>query len=818
MLVSKELLEKQFRLEEESVQLGVKRYREQVRNTPVSEMPPGLALMYRTIEPFAKALQDFVERTGRGGARTHQTRDFLKQLDYHDTAYIVSKLLINQIAQVKNIQTVAQQVFDALADHMEYLKILEQYPNYLEAIEKRLNQINSGQAHRRTTILHAKRHRLGIEDTDWSSVDKTHVGTKIIEIFIESTGLVERVQGENSQWLLQGTPEAIEWIIKHHARCELLSPVFLPMVVPPVPWEGMFGGGFLTNHDTWRVPLVRTTDRKALAALEEHDMPEVYKAINSIQNVAWRINTDVLKVLQEVHRLDNGLAGLPRAEEIPLPPTPWTSDEEFEHLKEHHPEVVNDWRASAREVYQRRIQERSKLLQLAHKLWLAEKFQDEERIYFVWTMDFRGRMYPVQTFLTPQGDDVAKGLLEFADGKPLGERGVYWLKVHLANCYGVDKVSFDDRVAWVEEHHDLILDSARNPLGGQRFWAEADEPWQFLAGCFEYLGFTEQGYDFVSHLPIAMDGSCNGLQHFSAMLLDEVGGKATNLVPMDKPQDVYTEVMKVVIEKVNHDAEHGKDAETREMARLWKGKIDRDIVKRPVMTVPYGVKLYGIKDQLVQELRKRDISYLDCEDPYKPCVYLANVLWESIGEVVVASRKAMDWLQEVAGIASKVSDDGIRWVTPAGFLVHQRYAKQQAKTIRTFWGASRVRVQLTVNTDTDKLDKVRQRNGISPNFVHSLDASHLMTTINMLRDIGVDDFVAVHDSYATHASNVDSMHQVLRKAFVRQYSQLDVLADFKMQIENQLRENSEEAVELPDIPPKGMLDIQAVADSLYFFA
>ena len=112
---------------------------------------------------------------------------------------------------------------------------------------------------------------------------------------------------------------------------------------------------------------------------------------------------------------------------------------------------------------------------LVHKLWVADKFKEDEAIYYVWTLDWRGRLYPIQPYLNPQGDDVAKSLLEFAEGKPLGERGAYWLKVHLANCYGVDKVSYDDRIAWVEEHHELILDSAKNPLDGQRFWTEADD-------------------------------------------------------------------------------------------------------------------------------------------------------------------------------------------------------------------------------------------------------------------------------------------------------------------------------------------------------
>jgi len=40
---------------------------------------------------------------------------------------------------------------------------------------------------------------------------------------------------------------------------------------------------------------------------------------------------------------------------------------------------------------------------------------------------------------------VPRGLLRFAEAKPLGERGLRWLFIHLANVYGKDKLSFRDR-------------------------------------------------------------------------------------------------------------------------------------------------------------------------------------------------------------------------------------------------------------------------------------------------------------------------------------------------------------------------------------
>lgn len=52
----------------------------------------------------------------------------------------------------------------------------------------------------------------------------------------------------------------------------------------------------------------------------------------------------------------------------------------------------------------------------------------------------------------------------FGESKPLGERGLRWLKIHLANLYGFDKANFDERENFVMERLDDIYDSAENPL------------------------------------------------------------------------------------------------------------------------------------------------------------------------------------------------------------------------------------------------------------------------------------------------------------------------------------------------------------------
>jgi DNA-directed RNA polymerase len=299
------------------------------------------------------------------------------------------------------------------------------------------------------------------------------------------------------------------------------------------------------------------------------------------------------------------------------------------------------------------------------------------------------------------------------------------------------------------------------------------------------------------------------------MLRDEIGGKATNLIPAAKPSDIYGEVAKVAAEIIRKDAEEGSQE-----AVVWLGKMDRKLTKRNTMTLPYGVTTWGMRDQLVAEvedlLAKGKLT-LATDDVFKACRYLADVNNTAISQVVVAARKAMDWLQHTAKI---VASDGlpITWTSPVGFPIQQRYLKYANKVMdMTF---SKVRLQLAYSEETSNIDASRMSMGISPNFVHGCDAAHLMKTINLCSDNeDIQHFSMIHDSYGTHAGSIDELSFNLRKAFIMQYSS-NVLDDFRKTIIGQLKAAGREdlAGEIRPLPDYGNLDLEAVMDSEYFFA
>lgn len=807
-----EKFQRQLELENEGIHAGIKAYRDSVQAGKIGELPPGVAMMKHAMEPMINAIEEFL-KPARGASRMAAVKEFLKrvQVSNEELAFLTLKTCLQSIGGKVKLQTAAINLTGMIVDQHEYAKFKSAHKGYLKRMEQDLSV--ASQRHRRTVVMLKKR-ALGVNDDRFEQEDRLVVGCKLIELCILATGLIEKTL-VNDVYVLQGSEKAEAWVDRVNDRCELLNPVLLPMIITPKAWTGVEGGGYFSNVATLKFKIVKTRNRKALTELATHAMPQVYEALNTIQDTPWRINKRVYEVMEALWTGGSTLGGLPERERKELPRKPWSSDEEFERMKVEQPEAVIAWKRAASNIYEGFIRNKSKRTAAAMKLRTADRFLEEVQMFFPHVLDWRCRVYPVTSYVNPQSDDLGKGLIEFSKGLPTGEAGLRWIKIQLANTYGYDKAPFEDRIKWVDAHEKEILDSADNPLDGYRFWCAVDEegrpladsPYCFLAACFEYADYLKDPQGHITHLPIAQDGSCSGLQHFSAMLLDSVGGSAVNLLPSETPQDIYMRVADRVIDIVNRDA-----AEGNESAKAWQGKIDRTITKRAVMTSPYGAKKFGFKDQLLQELKKRGEDYLGQADNYTACIYLAEKLWEAIGQVVIAARDAMEWLQEVAKVVSE-ADIPLRWTTPIGFKARQEYLKVSTKRVCTFWGSTRV--ELTLATDTDKMDSRKQANGIAPNFVHSMDGSHLMKTVLACKAQGITDFAMIHDSFGTHACNSDILAVTLRDTFVEQYSG-DVLEAFRTEVVSQLSEELQ--AKLPPVPLKGNLDLEAVKLSKYFFA
>ncbi|AAP58699.1 32L [Xanthomonas phage Xp10] len=544
---------------------------------------------------------------------------------------------------------------------------------------------------------------------------------------------------------------------------------YLPCVEQPMPWTSYASGGWHTAEMRRLMPYVIKGKGEYHKALQAADLSQELACINSLQRTAWRVNARMLDALDQI-------AGKISIDEIVAVP----DADAPRWLKEEHRKTKNRYK-QVRTV--------------------ANKFLAYPAIYFVYFCDFRGRKYAMGSGINPQGSDLQKCLLEFAKGMPLkDQQAVDWFMITGSNRYGFDKCSLADRVQWCHDNHNEIIACAEDPLTGL-FWKGASKPLQFLAWCFEYAAFIEQGPAFVSRVSADMDGTCNGLQHFSAMLRDEIGAAATNLVPADLPSDIYAIVARKTQERLQ-DAERDPDG----LVEKWlQHGINRSITKRSTMTLPYGSTRFSsagfVRDDY---LLKGKAPEFDSSEHNKAAQLLSTFIWPAIGETVVKAREGMDWLQTAAKQAIKQGAPALSWTTPTGFPVHQVYNVMEIKKVRTkLAGAAQIRVYLP----GDVADPKKHAAGAAPNFVHSMDASHLTATVNACAAVGIKDFAMIHDSYAVHCCHATTLARVLREEFVKMYTGHDVLAEFA----------ASTGVDLPR-PEPGSLDLGQVMEAEFFFS
>ena len=862
------LAREQLALEHEAYELGEKRFLKMLeRQAQAGELADNAAakpLVATLVPRMAERVKTWIdesfyvtdtetgEKKGRKGKRSLSQR-ILKECKPEVVAFVTIKCILGGLTTTGAtvVQRLASTVGKSLEEEMRFGRIrdLEQKhfkKNVKEQLEKRVGHVYKKAF---LQVVEADMLSKGLMGGDawssWNAEDTIQVGVKCIELLIESTGLVELereghgIAGVDSE-NVKLADEYMDIITKRAGALAGIAPMHQPCVVPPKPWTGVIGGGYWANG---RKPLalVRTHSKKALMRYEDVHMPEVYKAVNLAQNTPWKVNKKVLAVVNQVTKWQHcPVSDVPAQEREELPQRPDDMDT--------NPESLKAWKKAAAAVYRKDKARVSRRLSLEFMLAQANKFANHKAIWFPQNLDWRGRVYAVPMF-NPQGNDMTKGLLTLAKGKPIGAEGFYWLKIHGANTAGVDKVTFPERIKFIEDNHENIMACAKSPLENT-WWAEQDSPFCFLAFCFEYAGVQSHGLGYVCSLPLAFDGSCSGIQHFSAMLRDEVGGRAVNLLPSDKVQDIYgivaarvnemlleasvggtADEVETIVNKDTGEITERLKVGTAKLAAQWLAYgVNRKVTKRSVMTLAYGSKEFGFRQQVLEDTVQPAIdngSGLMFTQPNQAAGYMAKLIWEAVSVTVVAAVEAMNWLKSSAKLlAAEVKDkDGtvlrarcaVHWVTPDGFPVWQEYRKPvQARLNLMFLG--QFRLQPTINTNKDSgIDAHKQESGIAPNFVHSQDGNHLrMTVVHAHEAYGIESFALIHDSFGTIPADAANLFKAVRETMVSTYEENDVLADFYDQFADQLHETQLE--KMPELPAKGSLNLQDILKSDFAFA
>jgi DNA-directed RNA polymerase len=774
-----------------------------------ADNPYAQAVYRKFVLPLAGAISGEQE-AARGRGRKPGHLSLLAPLHPEATALVVVRAALQHLLGRKFDN--ARMLIAALGEAAYHEHLLEHF----SALEPQLfHQISRGFAQR---LSRDERRRLNlVRDAaarctpprvlpEWDTADIERLGTWMADA-LATLGMLTietRSLGKSHTVLVSAITEETVALIEdiRHDAIES-SPYFLPCIEPPKDWVRYDDGGWHTEEMRRLTPYAVKSSAMGREELEQADLSESLAALNAMQGTAWRINRRILETLAALGgKVD--LGEVLAQGEHPRPSKPeWLANKmDAEDMTEEQLKEFRSWKKETAQWYSTTRERVIKWGRYRQAMSVARRFEEQDRIYFVYFCDFRDRKYALTSGVSPQGSDLQKALLEFADGSPVRtHEAKRWFRITGANRYGYDKDDLNGRVAWTYEHHDSILACAKD-AAVCLWWLEADKPLQFLAWCYEYADMCEQGEAFVSRISVGMDGSCNGLQNFSAVLRDEVGGRATNLVASPKPRDIYNQVAVRVAELLKEAPEDEQGYKARWLAH----GMNRKIVKRSVMTLPYGSTRFSCSEFIAADyLSEGYVPEFDPTENLKAASYLSHFVWRAIGDVVVKAREAMDWLQASASEVIAGGASRVMWVTPTGFPVVQVYWEQSARQINTKLCG---RQKLLVRSPTSKPDKRRHRNGIAPNFVHSLDASHLTRVAVALRAAGIKDMHMVHDDFGVRPADAERLYHTIREEFLRMYSEADPVADFR----------SRYPTECGPPPSRGTLDLTEVLNSPFFFS
>ena len=328
------------------------------------------------------------------------------------------------------------------------------------------------------------------------------------------------------------------------------------MMCPPQPWTNLNDGGYLSPRRKQQFPLMvlRKVRRSERARIREEftaeKMPKVFAWVNYMQSISFEMHIPTFRAIQKVWAEGGATMGLPRREKPIKPASPFGDTWDKASASPEELEAFKAWKRAATDYYTNLKEWRGHVLEFSGLLKMAKR--EGQPQWFPVMLDTRGRLYYNGT-PNPQGSDMAKAVLHFHEKRPLGRRGLFWLKVQIANSLGYDKKRPAAKVAYVDSIWRRLEAALDAPADNAEVWG-TDAPWCAYAASWELREALRCRHPetYETGIPVHMDATCSGLQHFSALLRDEVGGRYVNLFDTggEEKEDIYRKTSEVAMSAI----------------------------------------------------------------------------------------------------------------------------------------------------------------------------------------------------------------------------------------------------------------------------
>ena len=772
-------IDEQIKHERAAIAQGLERLRENTKRLEEKDYASASIYGITTIDALLPLVVERIKETNERIHSRHNGRlfkeihQYLADIEPLAAAAITCKITIDKVFSIKEGSNQLTRISEAIGKGVENECQMRHYekhaPGLLQTLKKNYWHKSIG-TDQKVVVIQTLMNRYEVQRwSTWGAANRVRLGGWLLDCLLYTSKWFDKTterKGRKTVNCVIPTPEfiAIKGEVMYNA--ELFSPLAWPMLIEPNDWTPEKPGGYLLNEVIRGHDMVRRSNTSPI----QGERP--FEFLNKIQKVAYTLNPFVVEVAEILQRKGRSVGKFQPICNHDLPPKPYDIAENAEARKAY--------RRITAEVLNRQAHEFKKSCRTRMTMETVERFKNKERWFLPWSYDYRGRIYPIPAFLTPQDTDFGKSLIRFADESFMDDEAERWLRFQVATTYGLDKETLDERLSWTyRAEHEIEL-IATDPIGNIPLWEGAEEPWQFLAACEEFYSCVIKRDRISTGLPIAIDATCSGLQILAGLAKDKATAQLVNVLPSDKPQDAY----KVI-------AETSKPNIPLKLRPDW----DRKCTKRTVMTIPYNAKPFSNRSYIREALKDKELE-VDKEE----LTQTVNAVREAMNVIVPGPMKVMKWIESEVSNAIKRGATELEWVTPSGFIVHQEIFKKNIERIELqVLGLCKMKV---ATGDTAEVDKARHKAATAPNLIHSLDASLLcLSALDFNHPIAL-----IHDSVLCRATDMSELSRIVREKYMHLFAEHDYLTDFA----NQIGAETEPPI-IGDLKP------ESVIESTYFF-
>jgi DNA-directed RNA polymerase len=771
-------IDEQVQLERDQIAQGLKRLHGNTtqleQKSYASASVYGIASIDILLPLVVKRLEDTRTRLtkGQAGIGFKDIQQYLIELEPLAAAAIALKLTFDKIFSFKEGSDQLASVCDAIGHAVEdecQMRFYERSaPGLLNVLKKKYWHSSSG-THQRLSNIRRPMNAVDVKWDAWGRANRVKLGAWLLDCIIaESHWFTKEMRQERRKRVnyVVPTPEFMSIKDKVMRDAELFAPLAWPMLIEPNDWTNDRAGGYLLNE------VMRGHDmvRRGKVGCIQGETPIEF--LNKIQKVPFTLNPFVVKVAEELDRLERAVGKFLPIVNHDLPPKPVDIAENKESRKKYRQEAAQTMNLNAQEF--------KKSCRTRMTMEAVKRFKNVPKFYIPWSFDYRGRAYPIPAFLTPQDTDFGKSLLVFAEGSYTTDESDEWLAFQVATTYGLDKAPMVERIEWARNNHELFTLIATDPVGNQHLWENVEEPWQFLAAVDEYYHCVVIADRQFTRLMVATDATCSGLQILAGLARDKSTACLVNVLPGDQPQDAY----KVVAEAAKPNC-----------PKSIQPYLDRKVCKRVVMTVPYNAKPFSNRGYIREALAEKGVE-ISKED----LTATVKAVRDAMDSVVPGPMAVMSWIEQEVATAIKNGKEHLEWTTPSGFVVHQKLNKKEVVRLKLqLLGVCEMQVAVG---DTDEVDLNHHKNATAPNLIHSLDASLLHLSVPRFNA----PIALIHDSVLCRATDMSTLSTIVRETYMHLFAEHDYLIDFASQIGAETKP-----------PIIGDLEPESVIESTYFF-